>query len=380
MDFAAARGSNSRRDEDNGLGTDRPTADGLSAATTPSDETVERALRRAWFPVARAKDVVTPLRRTLLDQPLVVYRGGDGRPVVQADRCPHRGASLSLGRVVGDRIECPYHGWQFRGVDGTCAAVPALGSDVNERVGVPSKAVLPTFHSAEHRGLIWACLEEPAVELPSPPEFDDRWRYDWCEPVTVAAGIRNATENFRDVAHFAFVHRGTMGELDPYVEPLAVRRDGTEVWLDRDYRSPGGSAPAYGEGFGDQGRIHFRYHAIAPTFVFIELDHGPVGHRLVMNVASPVSRDRCTIYLGAGIGPDWTGGTVEDVVAMEASVLAEDVPILDTIDPPEAPLDGAGQANTASDRYTLEYRKAFIEFVEHALRTQAAQPGARDGR
>jgi phenylpropionate dioxygenase-like ring-hydroxylating dioxygenase large terminal subunit len=245
--------------------------------------------------------------------------------------------------------------------------VPALGAEVNERVAVPSRAVVRTHRSAERHGLIWTCLDEPALGIPSPAEFDDRWRYDWCEPVTVDAGIRAATENFRDVAHFAFVHRGTMGELDPYVESLDVRSDGIEVWLDRDYHASGGSASAYGEDFGGQGSIHFRYHAIAPSFVFIELDHGPVGHRLVMNVSSPISRDRCTIYLGAGIGPDWTGGTVADVVAMESAVLAEDVPILDTIDPREAPLDGAGEWHTASDRYTLEYRKAFIRFVEVAL-------------
>lgn len=273
---------------------------------------------------------------------------------------------MSLGYVTDDGIQCAYHGWRFRPSDGRCVAIPSLGSGTLARAEFPSRAILPTFHAAERHGLIWACLDEPLLDIPSPPELDDRWRYDWCEPVTVNAGIRTATENFRDVAHFAFVHRGTMGEMDPFVEPLAIRRDGLEVWLDRDFSAAGGSAAAYGASFGEQGKIHFHYHAIAPAFVFIELDQGSVGHRLVMNVASPISRDRCTIYLGAGIAPDYTGGTVADVVAMESQVLAEDVPILNTMDPPEAPLDGAGQANTASDRYTLEYRRAFIEFVRRA--------------
>ena len=338
----------------------------VSRTDVPSEMVVARALRRAWFPIARAADLRRPLRRVLLEEPLVAYRAADGRPVVQADRCPHRGASLSLGQVEGDGIRCAYHGWRFRPGDGRCIAIPALGDTSGDRAAFPTRAVLPTHHAAERHGLIWACLDEPLHDVPSPPELDDRWRFDWCEPVTVNAGIRTATENFRDVAHFAFVHRGTMGELDPFVEPLATRREGIEVWLDRDFSATGGSAAAYGASFGEQGTIHFRYHAIAPAFVLIELDHGPVGHRLVMNVVSPISRDRCTIYLGAGIGPDYTGGTVEDVVAMEAQVLAEDVPILDTIEPPESPLDGEGQTNTASDRYTLAYRRAFIEFVRRA--------------
>jgi phenylpropionate dioxygenase-like ring-hydroxylating dioxygenase large terminal subunit len=332
----------------------------------PPDAVVARALRRAWFPVARAVDLVAPLRRVLLDEPLVVYRAADGRPVVQSDVCPHRGASMTLGEVAGDGIACAYHGWQFRADDGRCVAIPALGEAPAGKATFPSRAVLPTYRAEERHGLIWACLDEPLLDVPGPPGPEGRWQYDWCEPVTVNAGIRTATENFRDVAHFAFVHRGTMGELDPYVAPLAVRRDGIEVWMSRDFVAPGGSASAYGASFGEQGAIEFRYHATAPVFVFIELDHGPVGHRLVMNVASPISRDRCTIYLGAGIASDYRGGTVEDVVAMEAQVLAEDVPILDSIRPPEAPLDGEGQWNTASDRYTIEYRRAFLEFVRRA--------------
>src|SRR3989344_564922 len=72
---------------------------------------VESAL---WHPVALAGDVAnTPLAVQLLDQPLVLWRDGLGGVQALADRCPHRGARLSLGRVtVQGRLEGPYHGWQ----------------------------------------------------------------------------------------------------------------------------------------------------------------------------------------------------------------------------------------------------------------------------
>lgn len=334
----------------------------------PNDDQIERAMRRVWFPIARSADLAEPMETMLLDEPLVVWRTADGRAVVQSAVCPHRGAALALGTVDGDGIACGYHGWRFRAEDGRCTLVPALGPEVAQQVAFPSRAVLPTFHVEERHGLVWACLESPLLGVPTPPEITKiGFTFDWVEPVTVECGIRAATENFRDVAHFAFVHRGTMGDLDPTVETLDIRRDGLEIWMDRDYVAPGGSAAAYGASFGDQGRIHFGYHAILPTFVFITLDHGPVGHRCVMQVARPISRDRCVVYLGAGIAPDYRGGSVPEVVAMEGAVLAEDVPFLNRLRPREAPLDGAGQANTASDRYTLEYRLAFADLVREAI-------------
>ncbi len=81
------------------------------------------AVARGWHPVAEVACLGTmPIARTLLDVPLVVYRGSEG-PRVLRDRCPHRGMALSRGRVADDAIVCPCHGWRF-GVDGRCTGVP----------------------------------------------------------------------------------------------------------------------------------------------------------------------------------------------------------------------------------------------------------------
>ena len=56
---------------------------------------------------------------------LAVFRGEDGLAHVVDSYCPHMGANLAVGgRVVGDCIECPFHGWQFRGSDGKCTKIP----------------------------------------------------------------------------------------------------------------------------------------------------------------------------------------------------------------------------------------------------------------
>ena len=79
-----------------------------------------------WLPVATEAELAPqrPLAVTLLGEPLVLWHDG-AQAHAFTDRCPHRGARLSLGRVHDGQLECPYHGWRFGG-DGQCRHVPAL--------------------------------------------------------------------------------------------------------------------------------------------------------------------------------------------------------------------------------------------------------------
>ena len=336
--------------------------------TLPTDEEIERALRRAWFPVARRCDLEQPQRVNLLGETLVAYLTSDGEPRVVADRCAHRGASLSDGHVEGDEIVCPYHGWQWDGVDGQCVHIPSLG----EGAAIPPRAVIAARRAQEQWGLIWCCLDEPAVGLPAPAALDGvEWTHGPGRPMRISAGIRAATENFRDVAHFPFVHRGTMGHLPQVVEPLNVERRDSEVFLTREYSATGGDGGLWQEG------MTFSYHAIAPAFVCLRIAHesGPV--RFLLNAPCPHTsptdpgRPQSTIFWVEGFTHDYTEMTLEEVLEAEARVYEEDNPILDRIEPGEAPLDSSTQVHTPSDRYTLQYRRAFIEFVRAAGRISA---------
>ncbi len=84
--------------------------------------------RNQWYVAAWSDEVRAgePLRRVLLDTPVVLYRTEDGKPAALHDRCPHRGALLSMGKQIGDEVQCPYHGIQF-GPDGRCTHVPSQG-------------------------------------------------------------------------------------------------------------------------------------------------------------------------------------------------------------------------------------------------------------
>lgn len=77
----------------------------------------------------------------------------------------------------------------------------------------PTRAVVQSYHSQERWGLVWCCLEELAADPPRLPGLDGlELTILYSEPIPQLAGIGAATENFRDVAHFPFVHRASMGD------------------------------------------------------------------------------------------------------------------------------------------------------------------------
>src|SRR5262249_61669703 len=98
--------------------------------------------RRWWCPVARSSALGRrPLAVTLMDRPLVVFRGARGAPAVLLDRCDHRNYPLSLGRVTGDGLlECGYHGWAYDG-GGRCVPIPGLRA--GGRQGASRRHVAP---------------------------------------------------------------------------------------------------------------------------------------------------------------------------------------------------------------------------------------------
>ncbi|WP_339492980.1 Rieske 2Fe-2S domain-containing protein [Pseudomonas sp. EA_15y_Pfl2_R67] len=155
-----------------------------------------------WWPVALSHELRNaPLACQVYDMPLVLFRAEKGRPAALPDRCPHRFAQLSLGKVRDGSIECPYHGWRFA-ADGRCTRVP--GVDLTRC----SKPLLDSLPICEAHGLVWVSLgvEEP----PQPPvapavnqQLDTFWITD-----QIRCSQQDAAENFLDGFHTHFVHAG----------------------------------------------------------------------------------------------------------------------------------------------------------------------------
>jgi nitrite reductase/ring-hydroxylating ferredoxin subunit len=138
----------------------------------------------------------------------VAFRGNDGIARVLDAYCPHLGANRGVaGRVVGNHLECPFHGWQFDG-EGQCVRVPYS----QQRLPRITERVWPVV---ERDGwiLIWyhARAEAPAWQ---PPEVADASTEQWpryrVDRIVLRAHVQEACENLSDLSHFAILHRGSI--------------------------------------------------------------------------------------------------------------------------------------------------------------------------
>lgn len=164
-------------------------------------------LKNCWY-VAAFSDEVTrePLARTLLDTPIVFYRKEDGWPVALVDRCPHRFAPLSDGVLVGDDIQCGYHGLVFD-CAGRCVANP-------HNAGKPlSAASVRSFTLFERYGFVWiwpgdAERADPEL-IPHFPylEDDSLWRV-LKGHLLVKGNYQLVTDNLLDLTHAPYLHPG----------------------------------------------------------------------------------------------------------------------------------------------------------------------------
>jgi nitrite reductase/ring-hydroxylating ferredoxin subunit len=327
----------------------------------PTGEDVSLALRHCWQPVARLDDLKQgPQRAVLLGEALAVFLTESGRAAVVSDRCAHRGASLSMGKVAGDSIQCPYHGWEWSG-EGACTRVPSLP----DQGQIPPRAHIPAFPVREQWGLVWTTLEEPLGEPPNLSWFDEeKWLWGHGEPFELPVAFGLMIENFRDVSHFAFVHQATLGGMPEVIEPLEPETNGREVVLRRKVEWGEDVAAVWG----DLREMH--YHAIAPNFM-----SGRIltvkGERCLLHAARAISATESAHYWIEGGLENFDEQDLENVIAYDWRVYSEDLRIISAIQPPELPLDPNADVNTLADRFTLAYRAAFREYVESALRGRA---------
>ncbi|HKO38651.1 MAG TPA: aromatic ring-hydroxylating dioxygenase subunit alpha [Solirubrobacterales bacterium] len=332
----------------------------------PSSEDVVLALRHCWQPVARLEDLADgPQRAVLLEEPLAVFLAENGEPAVVADRCAHRGALLSMGKVCGDSIQCPYHGWEWAG-DGSCTRIPSLA----DQRQIPPLARIPSYPCRVQWGLVWTTLDEPLTDVPDVPWFDpDKWTWGHGTPFELPVAFGLMLENFRDVAHFAFVHQDTLGVQPAEIEPLRPERNGLEVTLRRNMEWGGDASDVWGP------LREMGYHTIAPNFTSARM-FTDEGERCLLHAARAISATESVHYWIEGGLENFDEEQLEEVIAYDAGIYAEDVAVLSRIEPPELSLDPNAGINCLADRFTLAYRQAFADFVNQALAERSTRAGA----
>ncbi|MDX2142688.1 MAG: aromatic ring-hydroxylating dioxygenase subunit alpha [Rhodospirillaceae bacterium] len=183
-----------------------------------------------WYPACLSDELTDkPQHLKMLGCELVAFRDSKGRAHVLSNVCVHRGASLAHGKVKGDCIECPYHGWQFQGADGACTKIPSLGKDAK----IPARAKVDSYPVQEKYGLVFAFLGD-LTEAERPPLMDiPEWGQEGWAITRMnnqwKANYLRSQENTLDRAHTEFVHpsMGYQGGREDYNVPdlQVIERD-----------------------------------------------------------------------------------------------------------------------------------------------------------
>lgn len=195
-----------------------------------------------WYAILESKEVKMgkPIGVTRMGEKLVVWRDTSGIVTCQSDLCPHRGVALSFGKLCGDYIQCPFHGFEYDRT-GNCRLIPANGKN-----STPPKAFqLKTYPTREAHDLIYIWWGEPRAEYPELPWFDsliekhfsyytirDHWQIHYSR----------AIENQLDVVHLPFVHKSTIGRGNKTlvngprlkIEEREGHHDILNIWFDNE--------------------------------------------------------------------------------------------------------------------------------------------------
>ncbi len=175
-----------------------------------------------WYAAELSETVKDePVKVRMLGFDFVLFRDSAGKAHCLSNICIHRGASLAHGKVKGDCIECPYHGWQFNGEDGACTKIPSLGPGSK----APARAKIDAYPTEERYGLIFTFLGDlPEAERPSIMDLPE-WGQDGWSITTQnnswKANYQRSIENTLDPAHTEFVHpaMGYQGDREDYDVP-----------------------------------------------------------------------------------------------------------------------------------------------------------------
>jgi len=311
------------------------------------------ALSPFWYPVAFAHEVTDrPIATTLLDERVVVYRISDGSLVAAKDICVHRGVPISLGRVLGDEIQCAYHGLRYDRT-GACTLIPAHpGGAISPRLR------LRTFPVREAFGLVWVRLRETGPV--AFPEMEEWERDDYVrvhpDAITIHAAAGRQIEGFLDVSHFAFVHAESFADPNNPVVPQYPTTPTAHGFVadyvstmsnytpDQRHRNP--------PGFLWRRRFETWLPFTAKLTVFF-----PEGGELhILNAASPMSARKTKLFVPICRNFD-RDAPLQATLDFNHQVFAEDSALVEQQWPEDLPLDLHAEAHFQADRSSIAYRR-----------------------
>ena len=320
------------------------------------------ALRDHWYAVATERELDGgPLGRTLLNQRVVIYRDSVGGVIAAPDRCPHREAPLSAGKVREGVLTCAYHGWSY-GADGRCVGIPSA----DPAWPIPGAAHLACINTRVRYGLVWLCLGDAATaKLPAIAQEDDaeyrrinnpveRWR----------TSATRMTDNFLDISHFPWVHRGTFGSdqrtrvEDIRLETLDGGYYGYAYNVVANNPDAARRSSRQTEGAVDRA-MTTGFHL--PFTVRSTIAYASGLNHIILLLTAPID-DLNAYFTFVVWRNDEFSVSAEEVIAFDRMIGAEDKAMLEKV-PGVLPLTPRGVVSTQSDKASSAWRRQFARLL-----------------
>jgi phenylpropionate dioxygenase-like ring-hydroxylating dioxygenase large terminal subunit len=245
--------------------------------------------KEAWYPVSYIADLdrTKPTAFTLLDQDLVIWWDQNTWRTF-ADRCPHRLARLSEGRIADDGlIECPYHGWAFSG-DGQCDRIPQQPEGGTAHTS--PRACVKSYATTTAQGLLFVYLGGNAQQVKVPIiDALERSPDEWVLLNTFRDLPYDAStllENVLDSSHLPFTHHKSVGN----------RANAAPVELELGQSGKAGFTGIWAEGprkgtLGKQDTVF-----IAPNMMWHDLTSKQFGVTMTVVYATPMRKGECRLF------------------------------------------------------------------------------------
>ncbi|MBI5721253.1 MAG: aromatic ring-hydroxylating dioxygenase subunit alpha [Burkholderiales bacterium] len=318
-----------------------------------------------WVPAAGAGDLraATPLAARAFGEELVLWRAAEGAaPSAFVDRCPHRGARLSRGRVEAGQLECAYHGWRFE-AGGRCVAIPALSALPDFTPPATHRAC--AWQALEAHGLVWVAQAPAAGSAPLPIHLLDPIdgapmlpsRRVLCGPFDVATSAPRVVENFLDTAHFGFVHEGFLGSREQLAVPdYRVLHDALGRPMVPLYRAwqPRASSAAQGGAW-----VDYSYRLLGPWAALLtKKAEGDMPGEAYALWCCPLDEETTRVWFT--ICTDDASLADDALRDFQATIFGQDAPVLESQRPKRLPLAAQGEGgelHCAADRLSVAYRR-----------------------
>ena len=328
----------------------------------------EAFITEAWYVAAYVEEVTrTPLRRVILEEPVVLYRRTDGTAVALLDRCVHRAYALSRGTIEGDSIVCGYHGFKFDHT-GVCTWVPGQAS-------VPKSARVDAFPVVESGPFVWIWMGNPErADRSTIPDHryatDPQWKVIK-DMRTVNARHALLWDNLMDLSHETFIHGDTIGTEDVADTPIRTEVDGSVVRCFR-HMEKAPVPPFYQQSTGITSTID-RWQDIefdVPAFYTLHVRVAEAGapderayFSKVMYALTPETRHSTHDFwlISRKLDGDPPAWRDRAAIAFQTRVLEEDVAALEALEANLPESGGWQELSISNDRGGLQWRRVFKE-------------------